>query len=150
MDHPSDLFELKDCENFIEEVINFGSLILTLWKSYRRLLIIIFLMKLEIQPSMGKGRLQYNLERVHNCKVVFNVQKPTIEPLLNIADYFCWSIQRVFERGETRYYDYMSKKISVVWDLYDFAGTLNGQNYYSRNRKLTENNCINEKSPKMH
>lgn len=88
--------------------------------------------------------------RANNCKVVFNVQKPTVEPLLNIADYLCWSIQRVFERGETRYYDYVSSKISVVWDIYDFSGTINGQNYYSKTRKLTEANCLNEKSPKMH
>ena len=89
-------------------------------------------------------------ERAQKCKVVFNVQKPTIEPILNLADYFCWSIQRVFEKGETRFYDYVSNKISVVWDLYDFAGAVSRQNYYSRNRKLTEANCINEKSPKMH
>ena len=89
-------------------------------------------------------------ERAQKCKVVFNVQKPTLEPILNLADYFCWSIQRVFEKGETRYYDYVSNKISVIWDLYDFAGAGSGQNYYSKNRKLTEANCINEKSPKMH
>jgi len=88
--------------------------------------------------------------RVQGFKVVFNVQKPTVEPLLNIADYLCWSIQRVFEKGETRYYDYVSNKISVVWDLYDFAGAITGRNYYSKSRRLTEANCINEKSPKMH
>jgi len=89
-------------------------------------------------------------ERVNNYKVLFNVQKPTVEPLLNVADYLCWSIQRVFEKGETRYYDYVSNKISVIWDIYDFAGTINGRNYYSKTRRLTEANCINEKSPKMH
>jgi hypothetical protein len=40
-----------------------------------------------------KSRLNHN--------VVFNVQNQTSEPLLNITDYFCWSVQRVFERGET-------------------------------------------------
>jgi len=91
-----------------------------------------------------------NLTKAYSCEVVFNVQKPVTEPLLNIADYLCWSIQRVFEKGETRFYDYISDKVSVVWDIYDFAGKENGRNYYSRNRKLTEANCINEKSPKMH
>ncbi|MBX3257979.1 MAG: hypothetical protein KF862_27860 [Chitinophagaceae bacterium] len=42
--------------------------------------------------------------------IVFNVTKPVQEPLLNIADYLCWTIQRVFEKGETRYYDYMMEK----------------------------------------
>jgi hypothetical protein len=31
--------------------------------------------------------------------VVFNVQTPRTEPLLCVADYLCWSVQRVFERG---------------------------------------------------
>lgn len=91
-----------------------------------------------------------NSSRAHNCKVVFTVQRHTAEPLLNIADYLCWSIQRVFEMGETRYYNYIRDKISVIWDIYDFAGAVNGQNYYSKKRRLSEANCINEKSPAMH
>ncbi|HMH24544.1 MAG TPA: DUF3800 domain-containing protein [Puia sp.] len=102
-----------------------------------------------LNKAMAYSKSRY-LGRTNNYKVVFNVQKPTTEPLLNIADYLCWSIQRVFETGETRYYDYISNKISVVWDIYDFAGTRNGQNYYSKARRLTEANCIKEKSPKMH
>ncbi len=102
-----------------------------------------------LNKAMAHAKFR-NPDRINNYKVVFNVQKPTTEPLLNIADYLCWSIQRVFEKGETRYYDYIRDKISVVWDIYDFAGIPNGQNYYSKTRKLTEANCINEKSPKMH
>ena len=106
-----------------------------------------------LQQGLNKALAQVRFREARRAiqfKVVFNVQKPTIEPLLNIADYLCWSIQRVFEMGETRYYDYVSDKISVVWDLYDFAKAGGGKNYYSKTRKLTEANCINEKSPKMH
>jgi hypothetical protein len=81
-------------------------------------------------------------ERSQRRNIVFNVQKPTVEPLLNIADYLCWAIQRVFEKGETRYYDFIGDKISVVWDLYDFSGAITGRNYYSKSKKLTEANCI--------
>ncbi len=106
-----------------------------------------------LQQGLNKALARVKLreaQRASQFKVVFNVQKPTIEPLINIADYLCWSIQRVFEMGETRYYDYVSDKISVIWDLYDFAKAGGGKNYYSKTRKLTEANCINEKSPKMH
>jgi hypothetical protein len=102
-----------------------------------------------LDKALAHSKFRYP-ERAQKCKVVFNVQKPTIEPLLNIADYFCWSIQRIFEKGETRYYDYISDKVSVVWDIYDFAGAVSGRNYYSKNRKLSVANYINEKSPKMH
>jgi hypothetical protein len=61
----------------------------------------------------------------HDIKanVAFNVHYPTQKPLLNVADYFCWAVQRVFEKGETRYYDYMKEQISVVIDVYDTPTT---------------------------
>jgi hypothetical protein len=43
------------------------------------------------------------------------------EPLLQAADYALWSIQRAFERGEMRYFEYLRNKIELVWDVYDFA-----------------------------
>lgn len=73
-----------------------------------------------------------------NTRVAFNVQDQTAEPLLNIADYFCWAVQRVFERGETRYYDYLREKIKVI-DLYDPE-----QAVYTSDNPLTE---ANKKSP---
>ena len=74
----------------------------------------------------------------HN--VVFNIQNQTSEPLLNIADYFCWSVQRVFERGETRYYEYLKKKIKMVIDLYDEERVKTGENIYTPENPLTEGN----------
>ena len=69
--------------------------------------------------------------------VVFNVQNHRTEPLLNIADYLCWSVQRIFERGETRYYDFMGDKIRLVVDLYDSAKYEGSLNYYRGKRRLT-------------
>ncbi|WP_449258272.1 DUF3800 domain-containing protein [Chlorobium limicola] len=81
-------------------------------------------------------------EKANSCTVVFNVQQPTTEPLLNISDYFCWAIQRVFERGETRYYDYISEQVAMVQDIYDFEKWESGRNYYNRKRKLSSDNCL--------
>lgn len=75
-----------------------------------------------------------------NHHVVFNVQNQTSEPLLNIADYFCWSIQRVFEKGETRYYDFLREKIGKVVDLFDLDGAEDGSNIYTPERPLTAQN----------
>lgn len=86
-------------------------------------------------------------EKDNACKVVFNVQYPTTEPLLNISDYFLWAIQRVFERGETRYYDYISEKISLVLDLYDKDNWEKSNNYYTKKRKLTNQVMVYKKSP---
>ncbi len=81
------------------------------------------------------------------CEVVFNVQNPKTEPLLGVADYLSWAVQRVFERGETRYYDYVSERVAVVIDLYDFANYEKGRNYYTPKRPLTAANKLGPPSP---
>ena len=75
-------------------------------------------------------------------RVVFNVQNHQQEPLLNIADYFCWAVQRVFERGETRYYDFLGGRIRLVVDLYDQAGYEGSRNYYRYKHRLTAQNKL--------
>jgi|TARA_B110001469_G_C9622459_1_gene310364 hypothetical protein len=76
--------------------------------------------------------------------VVFNVQTPRTEPILNIADYLCWAVQRVFERGETRHYDYLQDRIRLVVDLYDSERYAGFKNHYGKNNPLT---AINKISP---
>jgi hypothetical protein len=81
-------------------------------------------------------------------KVLFEVQSPTNEPLLNLADYLCWAVQRVFEKGEIRYYNLVKEKISLVIDLYDKEHYENWGNYYdNRKNPLTASKKI---SPHVH
>ena len=76
-------------------------------------------------------------------EVVFNIQTPSREPLLNVADYLGWAVQRVFEKGETRFYDYLREKIRLVVDLYDAEKYPGNQNYYDHHRNpLTAQNKI--------
>jgi len=81
-------------------------------------------------------------DKSNGCKVDFNVQYPTTEPFLNIADYYCWAVQRVFEKGETRYYDFIVDKISLVIDLYDSEKYEKSGNYYTRKKPLTKQNYL--------
>ena len=78
--------------------------------------------------------------------VSFNVQTPRTEPLLNVVDYLCWAVQRVFEKGEMRYYHFMSDKISLVIDLYDSSRYENSGNYYTSRNPLTPLNKISPPS----
>jgi hypothetical protein len=75
-------------------------------------------------------------------EVVFNVQTPLSEPLLTVPDYFGWAVQRVFEKGQTRYYDYLRDKIRVVVDLYDSAKYEGNKNFYDQTNPLTAHNKI--------
>jgi hypothetical protein len=82
----------------------------------------------------GPGNLQ--------AKVVFNVQNPRTEPLLTVSDYLCWAVQRVFEQGEVRHYNYLAEKIRLVVELYDRDNYEGSRNYHGRKKPLTAQNKL--------
>lgn len=105
--------------------------------------------RMAVLESAARKAKQRFLAKNHGsetrCKIVFNVQTPLSEPLLAIPDYALWAVQRVFEAGETRYYDalFEAKKIPLVVDLYDRSRYQNWGNYYSYpSKRLTANNKI--------
>jgi len=100
-------------------------------------------LQLALSKSMKKFEQNVQSNAV-NTKVIFNVQDHLSEPLLNIVDYFCWSIQRIFERGETRYYNFLVNKITSVTDLYNYKKK---DSYYTPENKLS---AINKISPLIH
>lgn len=95
-----------------------------------------------LQKAIERYRIKQNGREI-TTRISFNVQNQLTEPILNVADYFCWSVQRVFERGETRYYDYLERKIPLIVDLYDKTKYADWKNYYGHNNKLTGENKIN-------
>ena len=76
------------------------------------------------------------------ARPVFNIQHPRTEPLLTISDYLCRAVQRVFERGEIRHYNYLAEKIRLVVDLYDQKNYEGSKNYYDKKNPLTAKNKI--------
>lgn len=96
---------------------------------------------LALQKAVDRFGKKWDVSEIRS-KVVFNVQNPRTEPLLNVADYLCWAVQRVFERGEMRHYDFVREKVSLVVDLYDSANYEGSHNYYTRNRPLTAANKL--------
>ncbi|MBI4556716.1 MAG: hypothetical protein HY706_03965 [Candidatus Hydrogenedentes bacterium] len=88
---------------------------------------------------------RWDRSEIHS-QVVFNVQTPRLEPLLAIADYLCWSVQRVFEKGELRHYEYVKDRIALVIDLYDFEKYEGSRNYYKKGNLLTTANKLSPPS----
>lgn len=97
---------------------------------------------LNLALNIAKQRFTQNNNKEIKTNIGFNILNHTIEPLLNIADYFCWTVQRVFEKGETRYYDFIYDKISLIIDLYDASNYKDWANYYSPKHRLTKENLI--------
>ena len=65
----------------------------------------------------------------NNNKIRVLIQKNSEEPLLWAVDYVLWTIQRVYEKGEYRYYNFLKDKIKLVHDIFDFEKY--PKNYYS-------------------
>jgi hypothetical protein len=95
-----------------------------------------------LNKAIGRAGRKWGDDQLQ-ARVVFNVQTPLTEPLLCVPDYLNWAVQRVFERGETRFYDYLKDKIRLVVDLYDQANYNGSRNYYDPKRNpLTAQNKL--------
>jgi uncharacterized protein DUF3800 len=61
-------------------------------------------------------------------------QAMTGEPCLQVADYMLWALQRAYINGEMRYFDYIRRNVSFIWDIYDQKEPRKLNRYHSRNQ----------------
>lgn len=97
---------------------------------------------LENALAQAHERHKKRKNHTYRAEIKFNVQSYSSDPILAIVDYVLWTVQRVFEKGETRFYDVVRDKIPTIIDLYDTANYQNYQNYYSPKHPLTKNNKV--------
>lgn len=97
---------------------------------------------LEDALVQAHDRHQKQKGTTYTADIKFNVQKYSSDPILAIVDYALWTVQRVFEKGETRFYDVLKDKIPTIIDLYDTVKYDNWQNYYGKSKPLTKDNKI--------
>lgn len=86
--------------------------------------------------------LKRNTGTDYRAEIQFNVQRYTEEPLLAVVDYGLWAIQRIFEKGETRFYDLVRDKLPLIIDLYDAENYQKFRNYYGPSHTLTKENKL--------
>lgn len=60
---------------------------------------------------------------------------PRTTAQLQAVDYFLWALQRLYERGEDRYWNYISPKTSLVLDVDDVREAPYGR-YYTKKKPL--------------
>lgn len=54
----------------------------------------------------------------NSSEIRIMIQQGSNEPMLQAADYVLWTIQRAYERGEFRYYNFLKDKIVMVNDVF--------------------------------
>jgi hypothetical protein len=94
-----------------------------------------------LQLATERAGKRWGADQLHT-RAVFNVQNPRTEPLLTVSDYLCWAVQRVFEQGDIRHYNYLADKIRLVVDLYDRDNYEGYRNYYDKKNPLTAKNRL--------
>ena len=76
-----------------------------------------------------------NFEQKNGSKVETQtkiyIQTPSDEACLQIVDYMNWIIYRAYTKGEARYFEFLKEKVSLVWDIYDFAKYPTNLNFYN-------------------
>ena len=79
-----------------------------------------------LELALNKARERFAKKQdaaVISSEVVFDVQNPRTEPLLAVPDYLGWTVQRVFERGDPRFYEFVRERISMMPNGTKAAGT---------------------------
>lgn len=90
-----------------------------------------------IQQARNNLRISWGIEATSPIEIM--AAKPTAAGGLQAVDYFLWALQRVYERAEERYWEYLAEKVSLVHDVDDTRANDYGV-YYTRRNPLTANN----------
>lgn len=61
---------------------------------------------------------------------------PVVDPSLQAVDYFLWALQRLFEKKEARYWEFVWPKVGLVHNIDDLKKNEYGE-YYSQRNPLT-------------
>ncbi len=83
------------------------------------------------------NKAKQNFETTHSRQVVTKLlvysNYPSQEPCLQIIDYYVWALQRLYERGEERYFQFAEPKFERIIDLDDKSQNDYGTYYDKRN-----------------
>lgn len=89
-------------------------------------------MRASLEQAMSLFKEKWGKE--HDSEIRVFVQTPSQIPMLQVADYSLWTINRAFERGDFRYYKFLSEKIALIQDIFDTTNYPN--TYYNPKRPL--------------
>ena len=66
------------------------------------------------------------------------LQQPSHETLLQVIDYVLWTVFRVDEKNELKYFDFLRCKIKLVHDIFDVEGNQFFGTFYSDKNPLEQ------------
>lgn len=89
-------------------------------------------LKAAVHEAVNDFRAKYPKANV-DTEIKIETSQPQQEPVLQVADYAIWAVQRCFEKSEMRYFEFLANKIEVINDCFDWDKKKTGGNaFYSR------------------
>lgn len=74
-------------------------------------------MRRALQAAMDKFKKKWGKENDSSIRVF--IQEASQHPMLQVVDYTLWTVNRIYERGDFRFYNYLLERISLVQDIFD-------------------------------
>lgn len=84
----------------------------------------------------AKERFEKKWRRANDASIFVQAETPAEHAGLQAADYFLWALQRMFERGEDRYWEMIRNKASLVVDADDRSRNKYGEYYRNGSLRL--------------
>jgi hypothetical protein len=76
-------------------------------------------MRRAIQAAMDTFKKKWDKGNENSIRIF--IQESSQLPMLQVVDYALWTVNRVYERDDYRYYNYLLERISLVQDIFDKA-----------------------------
>ncbi|MEO8270299.1 MAG: hypothetical protein ABI557_11310, partial [Aureliella sp.] len=87
-----------------------------------------------LMASRANFQRTYGIEST--APIEINASEPTTTVNLQVADYYLWALQRMYERHEERYLHLVWKQVGLIHDVDDTREAEYGV-YYSKKRQLS-------------
>lgn len=87
-----------------------------------------------VDNAVSSYNEKWKIENKNQIRIF--IQQNSEIPLLQAADYVLWTIQRAYERGDFRYYNYLKEKIYLIHDIFDSKKYPN--NFYTPENPLEQ------------
>lgn len=92
-------------------------------------------LKTAIEQARNNLRLSWGIKATAPIEII--AARPADAGGLQAVDYLLWALQRLYERGEERYWEYVAAKASLIHDVDDTRTNEYGV-YYTKKNPLTK------------
>lgn len=88
-----------------------------------------------LSDAIQSAKNYFEIQTGTKVSTVVDVYAQTMsgEPCLQVADYMLWALQRAYTKREMRYFDFVRRKVSFIWDIYDPQLPAKKNRYHSKN-----------------